>query len=279
MVNTNNRIFGEMSLPHPGLKSSRRTLANKTKSTSIGTTLPESLSKEATSPPGFSQASKKNSPSSRPRMPSLGTEAQGRKKSSVATSSEAHCSRVDKQAQVAPLKKPVITGPSTSSLVASARTGKTTQRKATFEMTISGSKGKKAFGASKVDNSLQTETNVHKKRPSAAFMAARELKDSLGDTSLVLNQGLVRDNGKLPRKILRAALSSGQLNLSEKGLEKVPHQVWSINEPDEGPEQKSKGLSMDKIEEEEDSWSGKGQIFHENTELMIDLTSVTRYIK
>ena len=236
-----------MSIPHLGLKSSRRTLANKSKSTSIGTTLPESLSKEATSSPGFSQASKMNSPSARPRMASLGTQAQGRKKSTV--DKQAH-----KQAQVAPLKKPVTTGPSTSSLVTSARTGKTTPRKATFEMTISGSKGKEAFGASNVDNSIQTGTNVHKKRPSAAFMAAREQKDSLRDTSLVLNQGLVKDDGKLPRKIIRAALSSGQLNLSEKGLEKVPHQVWSINEPDECPEHKSKGLSMDKIEEEEDSW-------------------------
>ena len=221
-----------MSVPRPVLTSSGTSAVR----TNSGTTLSESLAREATSPSRYSQASKKNSRSARPRMASLGTPVQGREKSSVAA---AHCPRVDRQAQVAPVKKAQSASPSGAS---SARRGKTTQRKATIEKTVS-----EAFGAS-------TEANVGKKRPSAAFMAAKELKGKLGDTSLVLNQRLVSDGGKLPQKMVRAALSSGQLNLSEKGLEEVPIQVWSLNEPDEDHQHKAKGLSMDKIEEEDDSW-------------------------
>jgi len=80
-------------------------------------------------------------------------------------------------------------------------------------------------------------------------MAAKEQKGNLGDTSQRPGDG-----EKLPLKIVSAALCSGQLNLSEKGLEKVPDQVWSLNEPDEGHKHKAKGLSMDKIEEEGNSW-------------------------
>ena len=100
-------------------------------------------------------------------------------------------------------------------------------------------------------------TDVQRARPSAsaALMAAkkraRELQAEAGD-------GLFGGDGeKLHPKVVRAARGSGQLNLSGKGLESVPEQVWSLNEADEHAGASS-GLVMDKIEDEEAWWDQGG---------------------
>jgi len=57
----------------------------------------------------------------------------------------------------------------------------------------------------------------------------------------------------LPAPILKAARQSGQLNLSNRGLQSVPERVWKLNVPDEDEKIRlKKGLSLDMIEE--DNW-------------------------
>ena len=210
---------------------------------SLVTTSPKLLTIETGSAPRHTSASKKNSSSVRPRMALCGTNAQRREKSSTALANETICQMAN--------KKSVNTAPSKSSMATpSERAVLDTRRKVKIENTISGRKG---FGASTY---IPIQTNIQVKRPSpsVAFLKANEVMDSVEGTSQALNPRLARDDGKLPQNIVRAALSSGQLNLSDKGLEKVPDQVWFLNEPFEGSEHKTKGLSLNKIEEEEDFW-------------------------
>ena len=70
--------------------------------------------------------------------------------------------------------------------------------------------------------------------------------------------------------MVRAARGSGQLNLSGKGLENVPEQVWSLNEADEHAGGARSGLVMDKIEDEEAWWDQGGD--------SIDLFCTQKYI-
>ena len=58
-------------------------------------------------------------------------------------------------------------------------------------------------------------------------------------------------DGGLPLPMLKAARASGQLNLSNRGLQAVPDKVWRLNEPDE----KKKGFGTDVVpDQEEENW-------------------------
>ena len=56
------------------------------------------------------------------------------------------------------------------------------------------------------------------------------------------------DDSDLPLPMVKAARQSGQLNLSNRGLQEVPDRVWRLNDPDEEEKSKIKtGLSIDRV--------------------------------
>jgi len=186
-------------------------------------------------------------PSARPRRASPGSRTQGRKKSSTG---ELPCHRVNKLAEVRPLKNTIGTNQSNSSLVfSSARKGEQCVGNATLEKTR-----KVGLGTSNVDDSRPTKVNAQIKDPTAAILKTKKMKDVVEDAASQLNEKTLED-GKLSLEVVKAAQSSGQLNLSEKGLENVPHQVWYLNEHEIKSKYASEGLFKDKIDEDDSWWA------------------------
>lgn len=90
-------------------------------------------------------------------------------------------------------------------------------------------------------------------KPSSALLAAKKaardrLKQEESSASSVFHKNTGQDDTIHP-KILQAARSTGQLNLSGRGLVIVPERVWKITELDKEEEAKvkNKGFSMDAV--------------------------------
>ena len=73
----------------------------------------------------------------------------------------------------------------------------------------------------------------------------------------------------LPVPMIKAARASGQLNLSNRGLQSVPDKVWRLNDPDEDDKGK-RGFSTDVVHEEEAWWE-----FVDLTKLILASNQIT----
>ena len=69
--------------------------------------------------------------------------------------------------------------------------------------------------------------------------------------------------------MIKAARASGQLNLSNRGLQSVPDKVWRLNDPDEDDKSK-RGFSTDVVHEEEAWWE-----FVDLTKLILASNQIT----
>ncbi len=107
--------------------------------------------------------------------------------------------------------------------------------------------------ATRIVDKAQEQSSVvarqMKKPPSKAFLEAHS---KAAETAI-----FHKDEGtdQLHPKFLQQARRNGQMNLSGRGLVKVPERVWTINDLDEQEKKNvSKGLSLDRVEDTESWW-------------------------